>query len=134
MEEMKPLFQESKKRLEAYSDQNVENGYSLIMWDDERMIEKARGKSKAILRQLAWALGRKIGQTIKADLLSFDTLHVMIRRVNEVMLAGALEAIKERAGSDWMKREAAAYAERSVNGEIEKQLSERIWRESETDD
>ena len=96
MEEMKPLFQESKKRLEAYSDQSKENGYSLIMWDDERMIENARGKSKAILRALAWILGRKIGLVIKEDLLSFDTLHVMIRRVNEVMLAGALEAIKER--------------------------------------
>ena len=134
MEEMKTLFQESKKRLEAYSDQSKENGYSLIMWDDERMIENARGKSKAILRALAWILGRKIGQTIKADLLSFDTLHVMVRRVNEIMLAGALEAIEERAGSEWLVREAAAFAERSVNAEIEKQVAERIWRESETDD
>jgi len=134
MEEMKPVFQEVKKKLEAYSDQSMENGYSLIMWDDEQMVEKARGKSKEILRQLAWTLGRKIGLTIKDDFLSFDTLHVMIRRVNEIMLAGALEAIEERAGSDWLKREAAAYAERSVNGEIEKQLAERIWREAETDD
>ena len=134
MEEMKRVFQEAKKKLEAYSDQSMENGYSLIMWDDERMIEKARGKSKAILRQLAWALGRKIGLTIKDDLLSFDTLHVMLRRVNEIMVAGAVEAIEERAGSDWLNKEAAAFAERSVNGEIEKQLAERIWRESETDD
>ena len=134
MEKMKTLFQESKKRLEAYSDQNVENGYSLIMWDDERMIENTRGKSKAILRQLAWILGRKIGLAIKADLLSFDTLQVLVRRTNEVILAGALEAIKERAGSDWLNREAAAYAERSVHGEIEKQLAEKIWREAETDD
>lgn len=134
MDEMKPVFQEVKKKLEAYAEQSKKNGYSIIVWDDERMIENARGKSKEILRQLSWALGRKIGQTIKDDFLSFDTLHAMVRRVNEIMLAGAVEAIEERAGSDWLEREAAAYAERSVNGEIEKQLAERIWRESETDD
>lgn len=134
MEEMKRVFQEAKKKLEAYSDQNKENGYSLILWDDERMIENGRGKSRAILRQLAWALGHKIGQAIKADFLSYDTLRVMVRRVNEVMLAGALKAIEERAGSGWLEKEAAAWAERSVNGEIEKELAERIWREAETDD
>lgn len=134
MEEMKQVFQEAKKKLEAYSDQSKENGYSLIVWDDERMIENARGKSKEILRQLAWALGRKIGQTIKDDFLSFDTLQALVRRTNEVMLAGAVKVIEERAGHEWLIQEAAAYAERSVNGEIEKQLAERIWREAETDD
>ena len=134
MEEMKPVFQAAKKKLEAYAEQSKENGYSIIVWDDERMIEDARGKSKEILRQLAWALGRKIGQTIKDDFLSFDTLQALVRRTNEIMLAGAVNAIEERAGSGWLEKEAAAYAERSVNGEIEKQLAERIWREAETDD
>lgn len=134
MEEMKPVFQEAKKKLEAYAEQSKENGYSIIVWDDEQVIENASGKSKEILRQLAWALGRKIGQTIKDDFLSFDTLQVLVRRTNEIMLAGAVKAIEERAGHEWLIREAAAYAERSVNGEIEKQLAEKIWRESETDD
>ena len=134
MKELKRKFQEVNAELKAYADQKQENGYSLIVWDEEKMMETTRGKSRDVMRQSAWILGRKIGEAIKEDCLSIETLHKLIRRSNEIIIAGALEAIEERAGTDWLNREAFAYMMKARAGEVEKQLAEQIWKEAETDD
>ena len=134
MKELKQKFQEVEAELEAYADQKGENGYSLIVWDEEKMMETTRGKSRDVMRQSAWILGRKIGEAIKKDCLSTETLLKILRRSNEIILAGALEAIEERAGTDWLNREVFAYMMKARAGEVEKQLAEQIWKEAETDD
>ena len=134
MKELKRKFQEVNAELKAYADQKQENGYSLIVWDEEKMMETTRGKSRDVMRQSAWILGRKIGEAIKKDCLSIETLLKILRRSNEIIIAGALEAIEERAGTDWLKREAVAYVKKTRAGEVEKQLAEQIWKEAETDD
>lgn len=129
MSEMEAVFQESKEKLEAYADRNEENGYSLIVWDGKNVNEKARGKMKDALKMRAWILGRCIGEGLKDDCLSLDVLEGVIKKVNEGILAGAIEAIEERAGADWLKKETEAMLRSDAIRKVEDMLAERIWKE-----
>lgn len=129
MSEMKAVFQGVKKTLEAYADRNPENGYSLIVWDGKNVNEKARGKMKEALKMRAWILGRCIGEGLKDDRLSLDVLGGVIKKVNEGILAGAIEAIEERAGADWLKKETEAMLRKHAIGKAEDALAELIWKE-----